>query len=101
MHDEPEVPRFQLAGHLSKAGVGDLEQAWRTASSVIRGRCFLCDLSQVTSIDPSGEELLNKWSAQGGRLVAVSQQARVRLQVMTDRKVSLLETPRESESPNG
>lgn len=90
IHDGSDALRFQLAGTLSKACARDLEQAWRTASSVIGERRVLVDLSSVTSVDPSGQELLSTWSRQGARLIATSPQARARLQSMTDQPVDVL-----------
>ena len=72
----------------AKDGVQDLEQAWRTASSAIGERCLIVDLSHLTGIDASGQELLGRWHGRGVRLVAISQQARARLQLMTDQPVT-------------
>ena len=66
LHDGSGEFRIQLAGHLSQGNARDLEEAWRTASSTIDGKCLIVDLSHVTSIDVSGRELLDKWHAHGG-----------------------------------
>jgi len=89
LHDGSSVFRIQLAGHLSHGGASDLEQAWRTASSVIDGKCLMVDLSHVTSIDASGRELLDKWHAHGARLGVTSSEAQARIQSMTDVPITL------------
>src|SRR5258708_290935 len=88
MHDGSDAFRFQLAGRLSKDAARDLEQAWRTASSVIGEKRVILDLSDLTSIDASGQELLSRWNCQGALLGAISHQARARLQLMTDQPVT-------------
>jgi hypothetical protein len=92
MHDGSTAFRFQLSGCLSKKGACDLEQAWRTALSVIGGKCLIVDLSYLTSIDASGQELLSRLRGAGARLVAISHQARARLQLMTDQPITVLAT---------
>ena len=90
LHDGSSVFRIQLAGHLSHGGVRDLERAWRTASSVIGRKCLIVDLSDVTGTDASGRELLDKWHADGARLVVTSSEAQARIQVMTGVAITLL-----------
>jgi hypothetical protein len=92
MHDGSTAFSFELAGNLSREGARELEQAWRTACSVIGGRDLIIDLSFVTGLDDAGRELLNKWHAVGARLVAISAEAKARVQSMTDRPVKLLGT---------
>jgi hypothetical protein len=87
MHDGPAAFSFELAGGLSRDGARELEQAWLTASSVREGRDLIVDLSFVTSIDEAGRELLSRWHAEGARLVAISAEAKSRLQAMTDRPI--------------
>jgi ABC-type transporter Mla MlaB component len=87
MHDGPAAFSFELAGGLSRDGARELEQAWRTASSVRGGRDLIIDLSYVTSIDEAGRALLSKWHAEGARLVAISAEAKSRVQAMTDRPI--------------
>jgi hypothetical protein len=95
MHDGATAFRLELSGDLSLDGVRDLEQAWRTASSMIGGRCLVVDLSYLASIDDAGRELLDKWHAQGARLVAISSEAQARTQSMIDRPITLLgKTPK-------
>jgi hypothetical protein len=72
MHDGSTAFSFELAGDLSDEGARELEQAWRTATSVIGEKELLIDLSYVTGFDEAGHELLNKWHAHGARLVVIS-----------------------------
>jgi ABC-type transporter Mla MlaB component len=88
MHDGSDAFRFQLAGNLSKDAAQDLEQAWRSASSVIGEKRVIFDLSGLTSIDASGQDLLSAWTCQGALLGAISHHARARLQIMTQQPVT-------------
>ena len=90
MHDGATAFRLELSGDLSVDSVRDLEQAWRTASSMIGGRCLVVDLSYLASIDDAGRELLDKWHAQGARFVAISSEAQARIQSMIGRPITLL-----------
>jgi ABC-type transporter Mla MlaB component len=75
MHDGPAAFSFELAGALSTEDAAELEQAWRTASSVIGDRTLVVDLSFVTAIDEGGRALLRKWHESGAQLVAKSPEA--------------------------
>jgi hypothetical protein len=92
MHDGSAAFSFELAGDLSDEGAREVEQAWRTATSVIGEKELLIDLSYVTGIDVAGYELLDKWHAHGARLVVISPEAKKRVQSMTDRPVLLRAT---------
>src|SRR5258706_5060699 len=48
MHDGLAAFSFELAGTLSADDAMELEQAWHTASSTIRDRILIVDLSFVT-----------------------------------------------------
>src|SRR5258708_8458834 len=91
LHDGSGEFRIQIAGHLSQSNARDLEEAWRTASSTIDGKCLIVDLSHVTSIDVSSRELLDKWHTQRARLVFNSSEAHARIQVMTGVTTTLLD----------
>src|SRR5579872_3951350 len=43
MHDGPSAFRFELAGDLNNEAARDLDQAWRTASSMIGDRALVVD----------------------------------------------------------
>ena len=91
IHDGSAAFRFQLSGDLSGHGVRDVEQTWRTASSVIGGRCLVVDLSSVTGMDPAGRALLEIWQVEGASMVA-SSSAKDRIESMMDLPVTLLGT---------
>jgi len=76
IHDGSAAFRLQLSGDLSGEGVRDLEQTWRTASSVIGERRLVVDLSLVTGVDLAGRELLEAWQAEGAWLVATTKAER-------------------------
>jgi hypothetical protein len=90
LHNASDVFRFQLAGELSMDSAQDLELTWRTASPLIGARPVIIDLSDLTGIDQSGQELLNQWNARGARLGVVSHRARERLQSTIDLPVAIL-----------
>jgi hypothetical protein len=92
MHDGSAAFRFELAGSLLAEGARDLAQAWRTASSVIGGRDLIVDVTYLTEIDEAGRALLQQWHATGATLVAISPEARVRVQEMADCPVDLART---------
>ena len=76
MHDGPSAFRFELAGDLSNEGARQLEQDWRTASSVIGDRALIIDLTFVTSAGAEGRTLLARWHVEGAQLVANSKVSR-------------------------
>jgi hypothetical protein len=75
MHDGTAAFSFELSGRLSDDAARQLEQAWRTASSVVGKRSLIVDLSYVSAIDPVGQDLLRDWHNQGAQFVANSQVA--------------------------
>jgi ABC-type transporter Mla MlaB component len=83
MHDGPAAFRFELAGILSGDDAAELEQAWRTASSVIEDRILIVDLSFVTRIDEAGRDLLRTWHESGAKLVANSPASRLLYESIT------------------
>jgi hypothetical protein len=83
MHDGTAAFSFELAGRLSDDGARELQQTWRTASSVIGDRSLIVDLSYVTCIDVAGQKLLRGWHDGGAQLVAKSPQARALVQSIT------------------
>jgi len=83
MHDGSAAFSFELAGRLSDEGARELQETWRTASSMIGDRSLIVDLSYVTGVDAAGEKLLRGWHEQGAQLVARSAQARALLQSIT------------------
>lgn len=66
-HDGATTFRFELRGRLEAAQVGNLEQAWRCASSVLRGKELVIDISGLTGADQSGVALLSRLQESGAR----------------------------------
>src|SRR5579863_4758898 len=76
MHDGPSAFRFELACELNNEGARELDQAWRTASSLIGDRAFVVDMTFVTKVGNEGRSLLARWNAEGAQLVAESKVSR-------------------------
>lgn len=76
MHDGAAVFGFRLSGDLAGDGVRDLEQAWRTASSIIGERGLVVDVSSVTRVDDAGRELLERWQLAGARILGAAPKRR-------------------------
>src|SRR5229473_7706580 len=89
LHDGSHAFRFQLRGRLSLETVRDLEQAWRTASSTIGERQVVFDISDLTTIEASGQNVLLRWRERGALLIASPADCRTRLQLMTNQPVGL------------
>lgn len=69
-HDGATTFRFQLAGDLAGPGVIDLEHAWQTATSIMRNKQLVVDVSDVTSADATGMQLLKRMLKAGASLVS-------------------------------
>jgi len=76
MHDGPAAFRFELAGNLNNEAARDLDQAWRTASSMIGDRALVVDMTFVTGAERDGRSLLARWYADGAQLIARSKVSR-------------------------
>src|SRR5260370_3096239 len=72
MHDGPSAFQFELAGDLNNEAARDLDQAWRTASSMIGDRALVVDVTFVTGAGRDGRSLLARWYAEGAQLIARS-----------------------------
>src|SRR6516225_12278342 len=90
MHDGATAFSFELAGRLSDDAARQLQQAWRTASSVVGERSLIVDLSYVNAIDQLGQDLLRDWHNQGAQLVANSSEASELLQSITGESAPIL-----------
>ena len=77
IHDGPTAFRLQLTGVMHGEGVVQLEQVWKTASSLFGGRCPIIDITFVTSVDDRGRALLVEWHRAGAHVVAQSKASRV------------------------
>jgi hypothetical protein len=73
MHDGPTAFRFELAGDLNREGARRLDQAWRTASSVVGDRRLIVDMTFVTDVSEQGRALIHRWHEEGAQLIANSQ----------------------------
>lgn len=69
-HDGVTTFRFQLAGELSGPWVTDLEHAWQTATSIMRGKQLVLDVSDLTAADPPGVQLLRRMLGSGAKLIS-------------------------------
>jgi hypothetical protein len=76
MHDGPTAFRFELAGNLNHEDARRLDQAWRTASSVIGDRRLIVDMTFVTNVDEQGRALITRWHRGGAQLIANSKASR-------------------------
>src|SRR5580658_667987 len=72
IHDLATSFRIQLEGNLSRKAVLQIEQAWRTASSVIGDRSLVIAIGDVRNVDPEGHALFHKWHQAGARFVTKS-----------------------------
>ena len=58
IHDLATSFRIELEGSLSGKAVMQVEQSWRTASSVIGNRSLVIAVGNMSNIDPAGHALL-------------------------------------------
>jgi len=68
-HDQAKTFRFVLVGELDGTSAHELQCAWETARSVLRGRELLVDLTQMTAAGPEGWGLLSRMKEAGARLL--------------------------------
>ncbi len=71
-HDSSSTFRFVLRGCLEGPWVQELEHAWITAASVLRGKELVLDVSGLTGTDENGLNLLSRMRDSGARLKADS-----------------------------
>ena len=67
---------FEIEGSLAGYAAWQVDQAWRTASSVIGSRALIVVVGNVTSVDSIGRELLLRFHEAGAQLVAKSPKAK-------------------------
>jgi hypothetical protein len=72
IYDETEWFRFHIEGNLSDAQARDMDQARRTAASVLGRRGWVLTLDNVSRIEAQGRALLRRWSREGVRIVTTS-----------------------------
>jgi hypothetical protein len=75
IRDGSDAFRLKLIGDLCEPGVASLDQAWRTASSVFRGRLLIIDLVSLDAADESGRDLRVVWHRIGARIIARSEES--------------------------
>jgi hypothetical protein len=83
LHDGSAAFRFKLSGALAGADVAELEQCWRTAASTFTNKAFVVDLSEVTTVDQAGRELLHLWSRHRAQFLVTSAQGRLLVESVT------------------
>jgi len=66
-HDGATTFRIQLRGRLEGAQVENLEHAWICATSVLRGKQLVIDISGLTGADQKGAALLSRLRESGAR----------------------------------
>jgi hypothetical protein len=72
LHFEAAALRIEIVGNLSGAGVGTIECAWRSASSMLAGRDIVVGMMAVAEADADGRGLLLNWHRCRPRIVARS-----------------------------
>jgi ABC-type transporter Mla MlaB component len=100
-HDGATTFRFQLAGELTGPGVTDLEHAWQTATSIMRDKQLVLDVSDLTGADAPGIQLLKRMLGSGARLVATEPPASPSLLQSLGAPVVFKPRPRPSRSLRG
>ena len=90
IHDHSDVLRFAITGDLSGPGVASLDQAWRTATSVLRDRVLVIDLVSVCDADEYGRDLLLRWHRGGARISARSAETRAFAEGVVGVPISML-----------
>ncbi len=65
MHDGPEALTFQVEGKLVGAWAKELEQSWKTASSIRNRKALIVDLTEISYIDEDGKRVLAKLFGDG------------------------------------
>jgi hypothetical protein len=76
IHDGSDAFRLKIIGDLCGPGVASLDQAWRTASSVLRDRPLIIDLVSLGAADEYGRDLLMGWHRIGAKIIARSEGSR-------------------------
>ena len=85
LHDEWDAFRFELAGSLSGAGAQSVNQAWRTALSIVGDRPVIFDITFVVNADEHGSAMLRLWHENGARIIAASPESRALAEPILDK----------------
>jgi hypothetical protein len=70
MMNSPEEQRWSLQGQLVGQWAAELRSTWRNAQVEGNSRKCIVELTEVTSIDRNGEEVLSEIMSHGGEFVA-------------------------------
>jgi hypothetical protein len=97
-HDFGTTFRFQLAGELTGADVMELEHAWHTATSIMRDKQLILDVSGLTGVDEPGVQLIQRMFGSGALVVSSEQPASRGLLLALGVPVSVSVHPRRSRS---
>jgi hypothetical protein len=99
IHDGPAVFSFELKGFINDEGARGLDQAWRTASSLIGDRSPIIDITFVTAVEEGGRQLLIDWHQTGVQFVANSKASRAMAESILGVPVPAPETTRPTGVP--
>jgi len=72
LNDSVKAFEFVLRGELAGEAVQSLEHAWITATSILAGKDVYVDVSALTTADVDGIAVLDRMTASGARLRAVT-----------------------------
>jgi len=70
MMNSPEEQRWSLQGQLVGQWAAELRSTWRNAQVELNSRKCIVELTEVTSIDRNGEEVLSEIMSHGSEFVA-------------------------------
>lgn len=90
--------RFVLRGELDSVSLGELQNAWETASSVTTNKAVVVDVTGLTTADPAGMELLTRMRRSGARFTAAVRTGREELFRALEVLSSSPETPSHARS---
>jgi hypothetical protein len=68
-HDGPTTFRFVLHGRLDHVAAVELEHAWLSATSVLRGKELVLDLTSLDDADEAGLALMSRMQEAGARVI--------------------------------
>ena len=83
MHEGPTAFRFELAGTLNAIDAARIEKDWRAASSLLRNRTLIIDMSFVTAMDEQVRKLFRSWHRLGAQFVASTVRSRELVESIT------------------
>jgi hypothetical protein len=70
IHNEQDLATLKLQGNLSGPWVEEVKHCYHMLSASPRQRSLVLDLTEMTAIDASGDELLAQIAADGAELIA-------------------------------